>query len=151
MHNIFYMKLKQINKRIKTVKVADLKLYPGNPRRNNESAKMVAKSIAAFGYINLIVVNPDNYILAGNTRCKALKILDVEEIEVLEVSGLTEQEERNFVIVDNRVGEFSQWNYAGIDRMVEDAASRGDSSVLKDMGMSSFHENKSELEALINS
>lgn len=145
------MELKKINKRIKTVKVADLKLYPGNPRRNNESAKMVAKSIAAFGYINLIVVNPDNYILAGNTRCKALKILDVEEIEVLEVSGLTEQEERNFVIVDNRVGEFSQWNYAGIDRMVEDAAAKGDSSVLKDMGMSSFHENKSELEALINS
>lgn len=144
------MELKQINKRIKTVKVADLKFYPGNPRRNNESAKMVAKSIAAFGYINLIVVNPDNYILAGNTRCKALKILDVEEIEVLEVSGLTEQEERNFVIVDNRVGEFSQWNYAGIDRMVEEAHAKGDSNVLKDMGMTSFHDNKSELEALIN-
>ena len=102
------MELKKINKRLKTVPVADLKLYPGNPRRNNESAKMVAKSIAAFGYINPIVVNPDNYILAGNTRCKALRILGVEEIDVLEVSGLTEQEERNFVIVDNRVGEFSQ-------------------------------------------
>lgn len=144
------MELKKINKRLKTVPVADLKLYPGNPRRNNESAKMVAKSIAAFGYINPIVVNPDNYILAGNTRCKALRILGVEEIEVLEVSGLTEQEERNFVIVDNRVGEFSQWNYAGIDRMVEAAAETGDVEVLKDMGMSSFHENKSELEALIN-
>ena len=89
------MELKKINKRLKTVKVEDLKLYPGNPRRNNESAKMVAKSISAFGYINPIVVNPDNYILAGNTRCKALRILGVEEIDVLEVSGLTEQEERN--------------------------------------------------------
>ena len=143
------MELKKINKRLKTVKVEDLKLYPGNPRRNNESAKMVAKSIAAFGYINPIVVNPDNYILAGNTRCKALRILGVEEIDVLEVSGLTEQEERNFVIVDNRVGEFSQWNYAGIDRMVEEAAAKGDSTVLKDMGMTSFHDNKAELEALI--
>ena len=144
------MELKKINKRLKTVPVAELKLYPGNPRRNNESAKMVAKSIAAFGYIVPIVVNPDNYILAGNTRCKALRILGVEEIDVLEVSGLTEQEERNFVIVDNRVGEFSQWNYAGIDRMVEDAAAKGDVDVLKDMGMSSFKDNKAELEALIN-
>lgn len=144
------MELKKINKRLKTVKVEDLKLYPGNPRRNNESAKMVAKSIAAFGYINPIVVNPDNYILAGNTRCKALRILSVEEIDVLEVSGLTEQEERNFVIVDNRVGEFSQWNYAGIDRMVEAAAEQGDVEVLKGMGMSSFKDNKAELEALIH-
>ena len=144
------MELKKINKRLKTVPVAELKLYPGNPRRNNESAKMVAKSIAAFGYINPIVVNPDNYILAGNTRCKALRILGVEEIDVLEVSGLPEQEERNFVIVDNRVGEFSQWNYAGIDRMVEAAAEQGDVEVLKGMGMSSFKDNKAELEALIN-
>ena len=144
------MELKKINKRLKTVKVEDLKLYPGNPRRNNESAKMVAKSIAAFGYINPIVVNPDNYILAGNTRCKALRILGVEEIDVLEVSGLTEQEERNFVIVDNRVGEFSQWNYAGIDRMVEAAAEQGDVEVLKGMGMSSFKDNTAELVALIH-
>lgn len=145
------MELKKINKRLKVVPVADLKLYPGNPRRNNESAKMVAKSIASFGYINPIVVNPDNYILAGNTRCKALKILGVPEIDVLEVSGLTEQEERNFVIVDNRVGEFSQWNYSGIDRMVEEAIKNDSGSVLKEMGMSSFHENKSNLEELINS
>lgn len=137
-----------VTRHLKTVKVADLVPYDGNPRHNNKSAKIVAKSIQQYGYINPIIVTPDNIILAGHTRTKALKILGIEEIEVLEIRGLSEEQIHGFVIADNRVGEFSLWNYSGLDRMM--ANSSKDDALLKELGMSSFVDNKKAMEELIN-
>lgn len=137
-----------VTRHLKTVKVADLVPYDGNPRHNNKSAKIVAKSIQQYGYINPIIVTPDNIILAGHTRTKALKLLGVEEIEVLEIRGLSDEQIHGFVIADNRVGEFSLWNYSGLDRMM--ANSSKDDALLKELGMSSFVDNKKAMEELIN-
>lgn len=144
-------KLKNITKEIRVVRMGDLKLYPGNPRRNNKSAKVVAKSIKEYGYINPIVATDDLTIIAGNTRFKALKYLGLEEndeIDVLVIKGLTEEQIRGFVIADNRAGEFSQWNYSAVERMMSDGQT--DTATLKEMGMSSFADNKKDLEDLIN-
>lgn len=137
-----------ITRKLKTVKVADLVPYAGNPRHNNKSARIVAKSIKQYGYINPIIVTENNIILAGHTRTKALKILGIEEIEVLEIGGLTEAQIHGFVIADNRVGEYSQWNYSGIDRMMSNVSK--EDTLLKELGMSSFTDNKKDLEDLIN-
>jgi len=60
---------------MKTVGIDELIPYPGNPRRNNKSAKIVAESIKEYGYINPIIVTEGLMVLAGHTRLKALKIL----------------------------------------------------------------------------
>ena len=138
-----------MKKELVTLKMSDLVPYPGNPRRNNKSAKIVAKSIEAYGYISPIIVSEENVILAGNTRFKALQILKKEEVEVVKVYGLTPEQIEGFVIADNRVGEYSQWNYAQIDRLME-GSTKKDEFVTKELGLSSFQDNKSELEDLIN-
>jgi len=142
--------MNEIKRRLKMVKVKDLIPYGGNPRHNNKSAKIVAKAIQTYGYINPIIVTEDNVILAGHTRRKALGILgmDDEMIEVLEISGLTEQQIHGFVIADNRVGEYSQWNYSAVDRMMDGVAK--DDPLMKELGMTSFKDNKKDLEDLIN-
>ena len=137
-----------IKRELKTVKVSQLVPYAHNPRRNNQSAKIVAKSIESYGYINPIIVTEDNIILAGHTRLKALKILGIEEVEVLVIKGLTPEQIHGFVIADNRVGEYSRWNYAEIDRLMSGVAK--DDKVLKELGMSSFIDNKKDLEDLIH-
>ena len=137
-----------IKRELKTVKVDDLIPYEANPRRNNKSAKIVAKSIEAYGYINPILVTDKNIILAGHTRLKALKILGIEEVEVLVISGLSDEQIHGFVIADNRVGEYSRWNYAAVDRMMTGVSK--DDKLLKELGMSSFIDNKKDLEDLIN-
>lgn len=111
--------IRKIEKEIRWVKAGDIHCHLSNPRRNSKSAKMVAKSIEEYGYINPIVVDEEGTILAGNTRFKALEILGVEEFDVLVVKGLTEQEKIGFLIADNKVNEYSQWNYAGLQRLVE--------------------------------
>ena len=139
--------MKEIKKQLKTVNLSDLKGYGGNPRHNNKSAKMVAKSIKEFGYINPIVVDENNVILAGNTRFKALGLLCWKSAEVLEVSGLTENQKNGFVIADNRVGEYSKWNMAALERMLEN--SDLDKEVLEDFGILSISGTKKKLEKLI--
>lgn len=138
--------IRKIEKEIRWVKAGDIHCHPSNPRRNSKSAKMVVKSIEEYGYINPIVVDEEGTILAGNTRFKALEILGVEEFDVLVVKGLTEQEKIGFLIADNKVNEYSQWNYAGLQRLVEKA---GNKESLKAIGITTMQDNKDELDKLI--
>lgn len=136
-----------MDKQLKTVPLDQLKGYGGNPRHNNKSAEMVAKSIEQFGYINPIVVDENYVILAGNTRFKALNLLGYKEAEVLVVSGLTENQKNGFVIADNRAGEYSKWNMAALERMLEN--SDLDTEVLEEFGILSVSKTKKKLEKLI--
>ena len=136
-----------MDKQLKTVSLDQLKGYGGNPRHNNKSAEMVAKSIEQFGYINPIVVDENYVILAGNTRFKALNLLGYKEAEVLVVSGLTETQKNGFVIADNRAGEYSKWNMAALERMLEN--SDLDTEVLEEFGILSVSKTKKKLEKLI--
>lgn len=137
-----------ITKEIIEVNLKDLKPYPGNPRHNNKSANVVARSIQEFGYINPIVIDEDLEILAGNTRFKALNILGWEKAEVLKVSGLTEKQKKGFVIIDNRAGEYSRWNMAALERMTADTDSI-DADYLAEFGIMNIERSKKALESLI--
>jgi DNA methylase N-4/N-6 len=136
-----------MKKELKVVSLDQLKGYGGNPRHNNKSAEMVAKSIEQFGYINPIVVDENCVILAGNTRFKALNLLGYKEAEVLVISGLTETQKNGFVIADNRAGEYSKWNMAALERMLEN--SDLDTEVLEEFGILSVSKTKKKLEKLI--
>ena len=119
----------------------------GTPRHNNESAKQVAKSIESFGYINPIVVDDEFVILAGNTRFKAIQLLGLskeDEIDVLQVCGLTNEQKRGFVIADNRVAEYSKWNMSALDRMLGDGEM--DMQMLADFGILNVKATKKKLE-----
>lgn len=140
--------MQDITKTMKVVDISELIPYPRNPRRNNKSAMIVAESIKEYGYINPIIVTDKMMILAGHTRLKALQILKYKEVEVLVVHGLTQRQIDGFVIADNRVGEYSQWNYAEIDRLV--SANGGDEFIKNTLGLTSFEGNKHALEDLIS-
>lgn len=138
--------IKKIQKEIKWVSVGDIHCHPSNPRKNSKSAKIVAKSIQEYGYINPIVVDEEGTILAGNTRFKALQLLGVEEFDVLVVSGLTDEEKVGFLVADNKVGEYSSWNYTGLQCLVEKS---GNKDAMKEIGITTLQDNKDELDKLI--
>lgn len=138
----------ELTKRLVTVPIEDLEQFPGNPRANTQSAKIVAESIKSYGYINPIIVDENLVILAGNTRYKAMKLLKVKYIEVLQVEGLSEEQKHGFVIADNKVGEFSKWNLSAMNRMLE--AQVADIETLKKFGIQNVAEVKAELEAMIH-
>lgn len=97
------MKLEKIN-------INKLIKYENNPRNNEEAIDYVKKSIENYGYINPILINKENIILAGHTRYDALKKLEIEEIDVIRIDDLDEDEEKAFRIADNKVAEYSSWD-----------------------------------------
>lgn len=94
----------------KTVPIGSIKPYAFNPRNNDAAVEKVAESIRRCGYINPIIVDEDGIILAGHTRYKALLLLGETEAEVIEESGLTDEQKAKYRLLDNKTGEFAEWD-----------------------------------------
>lgn len=97
------------------IKVEDLIRYEMNPRKNEKAVQAVRASVQKFGYLNPIIINADNVILAGHTRLSALEEIGEEEIECIQITHLTEAEEKAFRIADNRAADFSRWDKAVLE------------------------------------
>lgn len=92
------------------VAIKDLKPYDKNPRKNDGAVDAVAESIDQCGYITPIVCDENLLILAGETRLKALKKRRVKRAEVLQVTGLSEEQKKKYRLLDNKVGEIAEWD-----------------------------------------
>src|SRR5439155_18345658 len=69
--------------------VADIKLYPHNPRHNEHAVEAVAASIREFGFRQPIVVDDQSVIVVGSTRYKAALKLGMQRVPVHVAAGLT--------------------------------------------------------------
>lgn len=101
----------QIERRYIEIDIADLVPYDRNPRINDDAVDSVAESMEQVGYITPIVIDENRLILAGETRCKALKKRRVKRDKVLQVLGLTEEQKKKYRLLDNKVGEIAEWDY----------------------------------------
>lgn len=63
--------------------VDEIKEYENNPRHNDSAVDAVSESIKKFGFKVPIVVDKDNVIIAGHTRLKAAKKLDMGKCRAL--------------------------------------------------------------------
>ena len=96
---------------IQLKKIGDLIPYFNNPRNNEAAVDKVAESIKEFGFQNPIIVDKDNVIIAGHTRLKAAEKLGIDEIPVIVAGNLTNDQARAYRLVDNKTGEFSEWDF----------------------------------------
>jgi len=101
---------------VKKISLTKFKLNPDNPRQISEKdMERLKKSIESFTRmleIRPIVYDENNIILGGNMRFSALQALGYKEVPETwfkSVIGLTEEEKRQFIIVDN--GSFGKWDF----------------------------------------
>lgn len=104
---------------LKKVRVADIKPYPNNPRRNDEAVAAVAESIRQCGYCAPIVVDENMVILAGHTRHRALEQLGWVDCEVVVKDGLTDEMKRKYRLLDNKTAEISGWDFERLEEELE--------------------------------
>jgi len=69
--------------------VADIKVYPQNPRRNDHAVAPVAASIREFGFRQPLVLDEDGVIIVGSTRYQAALKLGLPTVPVHVAAGLT--------------------------------------------------------------
>lgn len=103
--------MKQPKRELKTVNIDEIKPYPNNPRQNDNAVAAVAESIKQCGYCAPIIVDEGMTILAGHTRLKTLQQLEMEQIEVCVISGLTQAQKRKYRLLDNKTGEVALWDF----------------------------------------
>ena len=88
----------------KTVSTDSLVPYARNSRTHSEKqVDKIAASIKEFGFLNPVIVDGENGIIAGHGRVMAAKKLGLTELPVVEASHLTDAQRRAYVIADNRL------------------------------------------------
>ena len=105
---------------LKKLKLTEIKPYGKNPRKNDGAVDAVAESIKQCGYCSPIVVDENYEVLAGHTRLKALKKLGRKECEVVVKEGLTEEQKQKYRILDNKTGEFAEWDLDILQEQLKD-------------------------------
>ena len=93
--------------------------YENNPRNNDEAVQYVMASIEEFGFKVPIIVDKDGVIVAGHTRYKAAQQLDMDEVPCIIADDLTEEQINAFRLADNKVAEFSNWDFMKLDLELE--------------------------------
>lgn len=102
--------------------------YDKNPRINDESVDLVANSIQEFGFKQPIVIDKNNVIIAGHTRWKAAKKLNLKEVPVIQADDLSPAQVKAYRLADNKVGEASEWDFDLLADELEDLADEFDMS-----------------------
>lgn len=104
---------------IKEMKVEDLFPYWNNPRKTEKAIDAVAESIRLYGFKVPIIVDKNNIIIAGHTRLEAAKKIGLEEVPVIVAEDLTEEQAKALRLADNKVAEFSTWDFERLEQELD--------------------------------
>lgn len=90
--------------------IEEIKMYENNPRNNDGAVEYVANSIKEFGFKVPIVLDKNNIIVAGHTRYKAAKLLNITEIPCIIADDLSDEQVKAFRLIDNKAAELASWD-----------------------------------------
>jgi DNA modification methylase len=96
--------------KIEMRKLADIKPYENNPRRNDDAVDAVAASITEFGFRQPLVLDESDVIVVGHTRFKAAQKLGMEFVPVHVAMGLSPEQARAYRIADNQTASIAVWD-----------------------------------------
>lgn len=85
--------------------------YARNARTHSEEqVAEIASSIKEFGFINPVIIDAENGIIAGHGRVMAAQLLGLEKVPCIVESHLTEVQKRAYILADNRLAEKAGWD-----------------------------------------
>lgn len=96
---------------ISMIEVEKLIPYVNNARKHSEAqVTQIAASIKEFGFINPILIDKENVLIAGHGRLAAAHKLGLHEVPCLRVEHLTESQKKAYILADNRLAELATWD-----------------------------------------
>ena len=95
----------------KPANVEKLIPYARNSRTHSPAqVDKIAASIKEFGFLNPVITDGENGIVAGHGRILAAQKLGLEEVPTIEASHLTDAQRKAYVIADNRLALDAGWD-----------------------------------------
>jgi len=84
---------------------------PRNARTHSDAqVAEIAGSIRAFGFTNPILIGEAGEVIAGHGRLAAARLLGLAEVPVILVKGLSETQQRQLMLADNRIALNAGWD-----------------------------------------
>jgi DNA modification methylase len=95
--------------------------------RSHDAAQVaeIAGSIRTFGFTNPVLVGEDNMVIAGHGRLAAARKLQMTEVPVIALVGLSEIQRRQLMLADNRIALNAGWDFAMLSLELKDLADLG--------------------------
>lgn len=88
-----------------------LKPYTRNARTHSKNQiQQIAASIREFGFINPVLIDTDNRIIAGHGRLAAARLTGIKEVPTIEIGDMSEAQIRAYILADNRLAELAGWD-----------------------------------------
>ncbi|MGB3502892.1 MAG: DNA methyltransferase [Mesorhizobium sp.] len=88
-----------------------LRPYPANARTHSRrQVRQIADSIERFGFTNPVLIGEGGEIVAGHGRVEAAKLLGMEEVPTMQLSHLSAEERRAYVLADNKLALNAGWD-----------------------------------------
>lgn len=92
-------------------KTDDLVPYAQNSRTHSaHQVNKIADSIKEFGFINPVIIDKKQGIIAGHGRVMAAKQLELKEVPTIQASHLSAKQKKAYIIADNRLALDAGWN-----------------------------------------
>ena len=103
--------LSATNLRVQALPISQIKLNPRNCKTHpGKQIRQIANSIVAFGFTNPLLVTEDGELIAGEGRYKAAQLLDLAEVPVIVLVGLSPARRRALAIADNKIADNAGWD-----------------------------------------
>lgn len=97
--------------KIERIAVEALLPYAKNSRtHSDEQVAQIAASIKEFGFNNPILIDKENTVIAGHGRLLAARRLGIKEIPCIQLSHLSENQRRAYIIADNKLALNAGWD-----------------------------------------
>lgn len=100
-------------------RLTELYPYENNPRKNDKAIPYVAESIKRYGFKVPIVIDKDGVIVAGHTRYLASIELGLDTVPCVIADDLTDDEIKEYRLVDNKVSEYAMWDFGMLEEELE--------------------------------
>lgn len=96
---------------IEQVTIEKLIPYAKNSRTHSDAqVAQIAASIKEFGFVNPVLIDEQDGIIAGHGRIMAARKLGIEEVPCIRLAHLTENQKRAYVIADNKLALNAGWD-----------------------------------------
>ena len=101
------------NQKYSQIAIEALVEHENNARtHSDEQIEKLARSIQEFGFVNPVLIDEKNMIIAGHGRVRAAKKLGIKKVPCVRVEGLTETQIRAYILADNKLAEDAGWDDA---------------------------------------
>jgi len=91
--------------------ISKLKPNPRNARTHSKKQiRQIAESIKQFGFVNPVIADENGVLIAGHGRLEAASMLELSNVPVITLHGLTDAQKRTLMLADNKIAGNAGWD-----------------------------------------